>query len=82
MGMKTRTLARPVVIMLSNGYMHAYFQKHPEVAATSPIVNPSDFGRPEVFVPQKTRAKKRFVILATMAVAMGLLAILFWILRM
>jgi hypothetical protein len=82
MGMKTRTLARPVVIMLSNGYMHAYFQKHPEVAALPPLVNPSAFGQPEIFVPQKTRAKRRFVILSAIVATVGLFALLFWILRM
>jgi hypothetical protein len=58
MGMKTRTLARPVVIMLSNGFMHAYFQKHPDETAPPPRVTPTDFGKPEDFVPQKVRAKK------------------------
>jgi hypothetical protein len=82
LGMKTRTLARPVVIMLSNGYMHAYSQQHPDEAAPPPLVNPPDFGRPEVFVSQKTRAKKRFVILSAIAVGVGLLAFLFWFLRM
>jgi hypothetical protein len=61
MGMKTRTLARPVVILLSNGFTHAYFQRHPDVAAPLPRVIPSDFGKPQVFVPQKVRAKKRLV---------------------
>jgi hypothetical protein len=82
MGMKTRTLARPVAIMLSNGYMHAYFQKHPDMAGPAPLVNPPDFGRPEVFVPQKTRAKRRFVILSAIVATVGLFALLFWILRM
>src|SRR5260370_22542434 len=39
MGMKTRTLARPVGIMLSKAYMHAYFQKHPDMARPPPLVN-------------------------------------------
>jgi hypothetical protein len=80
MGMKTRTLARPVVILLSNGFTHAYFQKYPAVAAPPPRENISDFGKPEVFFPQKVRAKRRFVILSAILAAIGLLTILFWIL--
>jgi hypothetical protein len=77
--MKTRTLARPVVIMLSNGLMHNYSQKYPDEAAPLPHINPTDLGQPEVFVPQKTRAKKRFIILSAVAAAVGLPAILFWL---
>lgn len=80
MGMKTRTLARPVVIMLSNGFMHAYFQKHPDVAAPLPRVNPPDFGEPEIFVPQKVRAKRRFAILSAVLATIGLLAFLWRVL--
>jgi hypothetical protein len=79
MGMKTRTLARPVVIMLSNGYMHAYFQKHPDVAAPPPQVNPTDFGKPEVFVPQKVRAKRRLLILSALMAIVVFLFILFFL---
>ena len=32
-GMPTRTLARPVVLLLSCGTMHAWFQKHPDDSA-------------------------------------------------
>jgi hypothetical protein len=76
MGMKTRTLARPVVILLSNGFMHAYFQKHPDEIAPLPRVNPSDFGEPEVFMPQKVRAKRRLLILTAVLATIGLLAFL------
>jgi hypothetical protein len=71
----TRTLARPVVLMLSNGYMHAYFQGHPDVTSPQPTEKDPDFGRPEVFVPQKIKAiRKAKVLTAVMAVlaAMGL----------
>src|SRR5205807_1992841 len=54
--MPTRTLARPVVLLLSYGYMHAYFQQQPDESAPPPAEVVSDFGRPEVFVPQKTPA--------------------------
>ncbi len=72
--MPTRTLARPVVLLLSFGFMQAWFKKHPDAAAPPPAVKSPDFGRPEVFVPQKVRAKKRLVLLAA---AGGLVALAF-----
>jgi hypothetical protein len=73
-GMKTRTLARPVVILLSNGFMHAYFQKHPDDAA--PLQDQvRDFGKPDVFVPQKARAKKRLLAMLAIAGIIGLLSL-------
>ena len=69
--MPTRTLARPVVLLLSFGFMHAYFQHNPDVAA--PGADPrAGFGEPEAFVPQKARAKKRLVRLAALAAIAGL----------
>jgi hypothetical protein len=59
-GMKTRTLARPVVLLLSYGFMHAYFQQHPGVSSPPPDRADHDFGRPGRFVPQKVRAVRRF----------------------
>jgi hypothetical protein len=71
-GMKTRTLARPVVLLLSYGFMHAYFQKHPEVQSPPPSKATHDFGRPEVFVPQKIRALRRAKVLAVVGGVVGL----------
>jgi hypothetical protein len=72
-GMPTRTLARPVVLLLSYGFMHAWFQKHPDETAPPPAEAAGDFGGPEVFVPQKQRALKRFKLLAAAgAAALGL----------
>jgi hypothetical protein len=79
MGMKTRTLARPVVIMLSNGFMHAYFLKYPDEAAPPPRMNPTDFGKPEDFVPQKVRAKKCFMIFSAILAMIVLLIVLFFL---
>jgi hypothetical protein len=71
-GMKTRTLARPVILLLSHGFMQAYFQRHPDVSAPPPDREYRDFGEPEVFVPQKVRAKTRAVLLAGVAAAASL----------
>jgi hypothetical protein len=73
MAFPTRTLCRPVVLMLSFGYMQAYFQKHPEESAPPPAVEVKDFGRPEAFAPQKVIAKKRAKLLAAAGAIGGLL---------
>lgn len=69
----TRTLARPVVLMLSYGHMHAHFQAHPEEAAPAPAVEVKEFGSPQTFVPQKVIAKKRAKLLAIAGAAVGAL---------
>jgi hypothetical protein len=75
--MPTRTLARPVVLLLSYGFMHAYFQKHPDEAAPEPATAVHDFGRPQTFVPQKQRALRRFKLLAAGGMAAAGLVLLY-----
>ena len=62
--MPTRTLARPVVLMMGNGYMHAYFQHNPGHASLVLPRRDLDFGEPEVFVPQKLRVLRKLKILS------------------
>lgn len=57
--MPTRTLARPVVLLLSNGLMQAFLKHHPETSAPPPADTVPDFGQPQHFVPQKSRAMRR-----------------------
>ncbi|MGH9429171.1 MAG: hypothetical protein ACRD2L_23050, partial [Terriglobia bacterium] len=59
---KTRTLARPVVLMMSQGYMHGYFQRNPEESAPLAEGEPN-FGVPEVFISQRERAKRKLKLL-------------------
>ena len=59
--MPSRTLARPLVLMLSNGYLFM----SPDAAAPRrepPAI--ADFGTPSVFVPQKALAKRRIAVTA------------------
>ena len=70
----TRTLARPMVLMLSNGFMYAGDRATIE-RAPGPSIPPAQFGDPIRFVPQKTIAKKRLVALAAAGAALALLAI-------
>jgi hypothetical protein len=63
---KTRTLTRPVVILMTSGYMRAYFQHHPDESAPD---RPSDldFGEPERFVPQRERIRRRARLVGAVA---------------
>jgi len=74
--MPTRTLCRPVVLLLSNGFSRAWHKQHPEASAPAPEQEVADFGEPEHFVPQKARAMKRFKqsVLAGGVAGMALLA--------
>ncbi|MFM8271873.1 MAG: hypothetical protein ACKODX_06005 [Gemmata sp.] len=69
----TRTLARPVVLLLSLGYMRAHFQLRPEETAPAPKGGAQDFGKPEVFIPQKALAKKRAKLLVMAGAGLGAL---------
>jgi hypothetical protein len=55
--------------------MHAWFKQHPETSATAPI-GEFDFGQPQVFVPQRARAKRRFVLLTAFLGALCLLVLM------
>ncbi|HWW89114.1 MAG TPA: hypothetical protein VNZ26_36225 [Vicinamibacterales bacterium] len=62
-GMPTRTLARPVVLLLRHGFMHEYLARHPDDQAPAPSrdVTWKRWPTPEAFVPQKARATRRAV---------------------
>jgi hypothetical protein len=72
---ESRTLARPVVLMLSYGFMHSTaatigLPDGPEVSATA------DFGAPERFTPQKAiafRRAKRLMAFGSALVGAGVL---------
>jgi hypothetical protein len=72
-GMKTRTLARPLVLLLSLGFMQAWSEQQPLVPAPEPERIEHDFGKPTIFVPQKVKALNRLkVILLALALVSGL----------
>jgi hypothetical protein len=74
MARPTRSLARPVVVLLSCGFMHAYDQRHAEASAPLPSWE-GGFGEPETFVPQKALAIERAKAMASAAVAASLVAV-------
>jgi hypothetical protein len=47
----TRTVTRPIVLLLTNAYVHSYFQNYLDESAPQPIEQ-YDFGRPQRFSPQ------------------------------
>jgi hypothetical protein len=74
----TGSLARPLVLMLGNGYMHAWFDSIRHAGAQPPAQLDFDFGRPLPFVPQKIRAKRRAMTVAVVSVAIVALGAAAW----
>jgi len=82
--MPTRTLARPVVLLLTNGLLCQYLRQHPDEAAVAPTETPVDFGRPEKFRPQKRVAIGRAKFLAVTGAAVvvaGVAAFVWWLVK-
>ena len=79
-GFETRSLCRPVVLVMRYGWPRAWWQRHPDAAAPLPTVavSEAEFGAWRMFVPQKViavaRAKRLVVVGGVVAVAAGLLA--------
>jgi hypothetical protein len=70
--MRTRTLARPVVMMLTHGFMQAWFQQ-PAAPIDAMVVAPADYGTQAVFTPQRERVRHRLIAgLAGAGVALAL----------
>jgi hypothetical protein len=82
LSMKTHTLTRPIVLMLSNGWKHAHVVQCSDASLPAPTIQETDFGRPEAFIPQKVRAMRRAALIAAAMVcllgvgAAGLFALL------
>jgi hypothetical protein len=77
----TRTLTRPLVLLMGRGFLHPYLRRHPESTAPAPSVAPEEIGAPKRFVPQKARAKQRLVglaILVSVFLIAAIVACLTW----
>ncbi len=61
--MPTRTFARPVVLLLSNGMLHGWMSAHGGIRKPSGRVA-AGFAKFQTFVPQKPRAMRRAMFLA------------------
>src|SRR5262245_4844343 len=74
----TRALTRPVVILMTCGYMDAYFKLHPDETAPPSPIEP-DFRRPQVFVSQRDRVLTKLKAVGVTGLAAGfVLAYHFW----
>jgi hypothetical protein len=75
----TRSLARPVVLLLSYGHGHEAL--HHAAMRTAPLTRPPDcnHGRPSVFVPQKQRAIRRALGVAV-AGGVTIVGLVLWLL--
>jgi hypothetical protein len=71
---ETRTSARPVVLMLSYGYMHESARAGRAAAPGPGGARGSDFGPVMPFVPQRAIATRRAAVLAAVAAAVALAA--------
>lgn len=68
---ETKSLCRPVILVMRYGWSHTWWQRHPEASAPPPAVAPADWGAWTPFVPQKVRAVRRakqLVVLAAVGV--------------
>jgi hypothetical protein len=75
MGMPTRTLARPVVVLLTSGFLDSWRMAHPDAIAPAPASTPA-YGARTPFIPQKARARKRALWLAVVGPAALLVMLL------
>lgn len=71
---ETKTLTRPLILLMTNSLMHSYWQKHPDETAPN-VECHYDFGKPQKFKPQlyyvyKIRARL-FNILRTIKRILG-----------
>ena len=56
--MPTRSLTRPMVLVLAYGFMRGYVVRHPARSAPGDLSRSPDFGSPAQFEPQKAVAKR------------------------
>jgi len=85
-GFPTKSLCRPVVLMMNFGWSRAWWQRHPDATAPQPGVPASaaEFGTWRMFVPQKAIAIRRAKRLFVAGVGVGVLAIaagVWWLLK-
>jgi hypothetical protein len=81
----TKSLCRPVVLMMRYGWSRAWWQQHPDAAAPAPAVTVSadEFGGWRMFVSQKTKAIKRAKLIVAVGAVAGvvvLAGLVWWLL--
>jgi hypothetical protein len=80
-GMSTRTLARPVVVLMTSGFLQSHRDLYPDLGAPPQDAEP-DYGAPTVFVPQRVRVERRLAQIAAASIAMSIVAaLIYWLVR-
>jgi hypothetical protein len=79
---ETRTSARPVVLMLSYGYMHDATRAGQRLQPAPAGPRDCDHGSPSPFAPQRVVAIRRARWLALVAAATGLAGVGWWLARL
>ena len=82
----TKSLCRPVVLMMKYGWSHNWWQLNPTTTAPEPIVTvtPEKLDEWRMFVPQRVIAMKRakrIVIFGLLSGFVLLIALAFWLIR-
>ncbi|HVZ21485.1 MAG TPA: hypothetical protein VG871_10505, partial [Vicinamibacterales bacterium] len=77
--MPTRVFARPVIVLLTSGFMDAWAASRPRLPGY-PVVRAGDVGRPEEFVPQRVIAVRRAKKIAATLGGLVVLAAAVWLL--
>jgi YetA-like protein len=85
-GISTKSLCRPVILMMKYGWSRNWWKQNPNATAPEPLVRKSadEFGSWSMFVPQKTKAIKRAKRLIVAGAGVGcllLLALIWWLIR-
>lgn len=76
----TRALARPVIVLLTSGFVQPWRHGQPDAVEPQPTVTPQ-WGPVETFVPQRTRAERRLKWIAAAALGAGTLGLGWLLLR-
>ncbi len=66
---ETKSLCRPVILVMRYSWSHTWWQRHPETTAPPPDVVAAEWGVWTPFVPQKVRAMRRAKQLVVMGIA-------------
>jgi hypothetical protein len=83
---ETKSLCRPVILMMKYGWTRNWWKQNPTATAPEPTVKktPDDFGTWRMFVPQKTKAIKRaktIVVAGAVAGVCLVVGLLWWLLK-
>jgi hypothetical protein len=73
----TKTLARPVIVLLTSGLMHGWVMARGAVPSF-PVAATRDFGAQPTFVPQRERVKRKLAAIGVFGAAASVASVLFW----